>query len=1234
MRGHVRTVVAVGAVGVALLLAFGAGGSTAGTARANAVPVILGSDFPQITGDTSTAGNLLSVSTGTWSDSPTSYAYRWQDCTDAFGDGCTDIAGATSSTYTTQASDLGSWIEALVDATNADGTGHSGSYAVGPIGAPTIVGVDYPQLSGDTTRAGNPVTVSPGTWTGSPTFMYQWRLCDAAFTTCSDISGATTTQYTIRPSDLGSQLEAVVTATNTYGAAISDAVTFTPLGAPALVNSSLPSVSGDIGASSNVLTVDTGVWSGSPTYAFQWSRCDANVLNCVAIAGATSSTYQIQDADLGHELRVDVQASNAYGSATSYAFTDGVVGAPAVVDSDFPIMSGDSSSVGNVLMMSDGTWSGSPTITYQWLRCDADGLNCADIASATSDSYTIQAADFAHVVKVILTATNAYGTATWQVQTLQPVGVPEIVGVGSPQITGDLSSAGNSLSVGTGTWTGSPTFTYQWGRCDTGGGNCSDIGGATSSSYTIQAADLGHVLQTTVTATNAAGSATATAQTLDPVGIPEIVGFGFPTLSGDTTAAGKVLSVTDGTWSGSPTITYQWSRCDGAGNSCAAIAGKTAATYTTQAADLGHVLQATVTATGAGGSTSETVQSAAIGAPAQTGYASISGDLTAAGNVLTVDHGTWTGSPTFTYQWQRCAGFTCTDIGGATASTYTTQNADVGDELRAEVTATNANGSKTVFTVTQWAVGVPEIAGFEYPFITGDTSTVGGVLTADTGTWTGSPTFTYVWERCDPSGYPCTPIGGATASTYTTVGADAGKMIEVEVTATNGAGSTTELAQTAFSIGAPTVVGSYPRISGNWSAVGGVLTVSPGEWSGSPLVSYQWYRCNSFDFACTAIPGATSPTYTLSNADLGHSVEADVTASNGTSSSDSPDFVLVGTPSPITSPRITGNVSHVGGVLTVSNGTWNGSPTSFTHTWFRCDADGSGCAVITGATGTTYTIAAADVGKALLVDVGATNATGENFAESLLTGVVGTGAAQHLLTVSTSGSGIVTSDTGGIDCGGTCSAEYADGTTVTLTAAPTTGWAFSGWSGGGCSGTGTCAVTVGADTTVHATFTAVPGPPTVTSFTPTGAGAHETVTVTGTNFTGATQVTLNGMPVAFRVVSATTLTFTVPAGAASGPVAVTTAAGTGTSAFDLTVLPPPTITSIGPGSGPEGTLVTITGTNLGSVVGVEIGHVAVVPTSVSATEVTFVVPPGATSGTITVLSPAGSATSAGTFTVT
>jgi hypothetical protein len=76
-------------------------------------------------------------------------------------------------------------------------------------------------------------------------------------------------------------------------------------------------------------------------------------------------------------------------------------------------------------------------------------------------------------------------------------------------------------------------------------------------------------------------------------------------------------------------------------------------------------------------------------------------------------------------------------------------------------------------------------------------------------------------------------------------------------------------------------------------------------------------------------------------------------------------------------------------------------------------------------------------------------------------------------TKSGTGGGTITSAPAGINCGSTCSANYAPGTSVTLTATAAAGSSFAGWTGA-CTGTGACVVTVNAAKSVNAAFNVLP----------------------------------------------------------------------------------------------------------------------------------------------------------------
>ena len=161
-----------------------------------------------------------------------------------------------------------------------------------------------------------------------------------------------------------------------------------------------------------------------------------------------------------------------------------------------------------------GAWTGTPTISYayQWRRCDTSGASCADIAGATGTSYRLTSADANATIRVVVTAANGAGSTPATTAASARVAAAPPVNTAAPAISGTTRDGG-TLTADRGTWTGTPTITYayQWRRCDAAGANCADIANATNATYTLTSADVGTTTRVVVTASNTAGTATATA---------------------------------------------------------------------------------------------------------------------------------------------------------------------------------------------------------------------------------------------------------------------------------------------------------------------------------------------------------------------------------------------------------------------------------------------------------------------------------------------------------------------------------------------------------------------------------------------------------------------------------------------------------------------------------------------------------------------------------------------------
>jgi hypothetical protein len=724
--------------------------------------------------------------------------------------------------------------------------------------------------------------------------------------------------------------------------------------------------------------------------------------------------------------------------------TNEVATAPAVTGQ--PTISGTAQD-GQTLTANTGTWSGSTPMTfaYQWRRCDSAGANCADIAGATGSTYQLVASDVGSTFRVAVTATNVVASASSTSNaTAVTTPAPPANSV-LPAISGTAKD-GQTLTASSGTWTGTPTITYayQWRRCDSSGSSCSNVAGATGSTYQLAPADVGSTMRVVVTAANAGGTTPATSTQSAVVAAIAPANTSLPTVSG-TTTDGQTLTGAVGSWTGTPTIayTYQWQRCAAGGGSCSAIAGATGATYKLTPTDIGSTVRFGVNASNAGGSTPATSSASAVVAAAPPS-ASLPPTVTGTaqdGGTLTASTGTWSGSPTitYTYQWRRCdsAGANCVDIPGATAATYQETVADIGYEIVVVVTAANSVGSASSTSPATAVVGAAPPGSSSPPTISG-TPQDGQTLTASSGTWTGTPTITYgyQWERCNASGSSCADIAGATSSTYTLVPADIGKTIRVEVTGANAGGSAASASAATGSVAAippQNTPGSPPAISGAASD-GQTLTVSTGVWTGSPTIaySYQWLRCDADGSNCADIAAATGPSYDLTSADVGHSVRAEVTATNAgggvTATTAASGPIAAVPPQDTTPPSISGQAAE-GSVLTADPGDWGGTtPLTFEYQWQRCDANASNCVDIPGATGPTYQLTAGDVGHAVVVVVTATNGLGSSSSTSPSTGPVTIAPPANTTRPAISGDsavgGTLTADPGTWAGGGPISYDY------------------------------------------------------------------------------------------------------------------------------------------------------------------------------------------------------------------
>jgi alpha-tubulin suppressor-like RCC1 family protein len=1005
-----------GDVGVTVRVLVTATNSLGSASTASAASELIGeppvnTSSPTIPG-TPEEGVELTVDPGEW-ERASGYGYEWQRC-NGLGEECVDVERYWEETYMPSEEDVGHTLRVIVTAWNGAGEAQATSLTSATVqSAQSPTNSELPTILGSL-NVGKSLSASSGSWEGpSPlSYTYQWQDCGHSGASCTDIAGAESSTYRIPSSELADTLRAVITATNSAGSTSATSATSTPVEAGAPVDIEAPTVSGAT-EDGQTLTATSGSWAGSEpiTYAYQWQRCESSGEGCSDIPGVTSASYTAGHSDVALRLRVLVTATNGVGPASTPSSATAEVAASPPESTAVPTISGTARE-GQMLSASTGSWTGTPTISYayEWQRCDGSGEGCSDIAGATSATYAIGLGAEGETLRVVVTASNAGGSVSATSSATIAVGPPAPPSnTAAPTISG-VANDGQTLIANLGSWEGAApmSYVYQWQSCDALGRECQNIEGASKSSYVVATPDLGATLRVLVTATNLAGSAATASSTTESVGAGAPSELSAPSILGEANV-GETLSGDPGVWGGTEAaISYQWERCNAAGEECAQIPGAIAPEYAPSESDVGDPLRLRI------GASNTFASVTAVSLPTQsvagsdtlinTWAPSVEG-TSQAGHTLTANSGSWLGSSriaSFTYIWENCdnTGANCERTEDQT-DTYALSGVDVGMRLRVTIIATEGLGEGTQtsqLTPPIAAEGAPISEGT--PTVSGS-EIVGSTLTASTGEWAGEEatlTYGYQWERCDEDGTSCSAISGATSQTYTLVEGDAESTLRVAITATRDGTSTSATSAASARIGPSSLVDvSAPTILGA-DLFGRALQADPGVWTVAGAITYafKWERCNESGGSCTTISGATEGAYTPTEADVGHTLAVTVTGSATAGSeaiSSAPTAIIVSAPiapEEVLEPSIEG-AATTGQTLTANPGSWLSTEAiSYSYQWQRCDTEGEECVDIAEATSSAYTPPEEDAGGTLRVMVSAENSLGSIAATSSATETIGT----------------------------------------------------------------------------------------------------------------------------------------------------------------------------------------------------------------------------------------------------
>jgi hypothetical protein len=783
--------------------------------------------------------------------------------------------------------------------------------------------------------------------------------------------------------------------------------------------SGLPAITGTT-TEDQLLTADTTGISdanGLGDFSYQWKR------DGVDIGSATSSTYMLDDADIGTDITAEVSFTDGGGTAeTVLSAAAGPIAdlneAPTDIDLDNLTVAENSASgmlVGN-LTASDPDVAGASSFSLVAGIGDTDNASFAIVGGElqtnavldfdTQETYTVRvqvsdgALSYEEAFTITATAVNEAPTDI----ALDSTTVAEESASGT--VVGNLTASDPDSA-------GASAFTLVSGTGDTDNASFAIVGGElqtnavldfdTQETYTVrvQVSDGALSYEEAFTITATAVNEAPTDIALDNLTVAEESASG--TVVGNLTAS-------DPDSAGASAFTLVAGLGDTDNASFAIVGGElqtnavldfdTQETYTVrvQVSDgaLSYEEAFTINAT--------PVNDAPVGNVVITGAATENTSLIADTTGISDDDGLGA----FSYQWHRDGG----DITDATASSYTLVDADVDAVISVTVSYTDAQGTPESLTslntavvanVNDVPVGNVAITGvlIQDEELTADTD---GISDDD-----GLGTFSYQWYS------DITPVG-TDSSTYTLVASDVDAVMTVSVSFidahNNPEGPLTSGATTA-------VADSNDPVSGDVTITGvasedEVLTADTSalvDTDGLGTFSYQWYRGVS-------PVGADESTYTLADADVDAVMSVTVSYVDGNNTPESVTSAATAVvdnvnDTPVGAVIISGTVSEDQLLTADTSGISDDDGLgTFSYQWYR------GVTPV-GSDTDTYTLGDADVGAVMSVVVSYTDDRGEEeTVTSAGTGLVGnvndppTGAV--VISGAVSEDQVLTADTSGL----------------------------------------------------------------------------------------------------------------------------------------------------------------------------------------------------------------------------